>query len=30
METDATRALFWLAFDAFVARAENIGEQLTS
>ncbi len=30
METDATRALFWRAFDAFVARAENIGEQLTS
>jgi alpha-beta hydrolase superfamily lysophospholipase len=29
METDATRALFWRAFDAFVAKADNAGETLT-
>lgn len=29
METDTTRALFWRAFDAFVAKAENAGEVVT-
>jgi lysophospholipase len=30
METDATRALFWRAFDAFVAKAENARKRLTT